>query len=78
MMTNYIGKPESRADGNLKVTGAAKYAAEYNVPALLYGYTVSSHIEKGKIAKFDLSCAEKWRGAGFTVARYAEKCVEVT
>ncbi len=48
MTTNYIGKPQSRIDGKLKVTGAAKYAAEFNVPDLLYGYIVSSHIAKGK------------------------------
>lgn len=46
----------------LKVTGAAKYAAEFNVPDLLYGYIVSSHIAKGKITKFDLSKAESLPG----------------
>jgi xanthine dehydrogenase YagR molybdenum-binding subunit len=40
MTTDYIGKPQSRIDGKLKVTGAAKYAAEFNVPDLLYGYIV--------------------------------------
>ena len=51
--TQYIGKPESRVDGRAKVTGEAKYAAEYNVPDLTYGYVVSSAIAKGKIAKID-------------------------
>ncbi|MCB2409794.1 xanthine dehydrogenase family protein molybdopterin-binding subunit [Hymenobacter lucidus] len=49
--TNYIGKPTSRVEGPAKVTGAAKYAAEYNVPDLAYGYVVSSPIAKGKITK---------------------------
>lgn len=62
MTTNYIGKPESRVDGKLKVTGAAKYAAEYNVPNLHYGFVVSSHIAKGKITKFDLEKAESVPG----------------
>ena len=57
MTTNYIGKPQSRVDGKKKVTGAAKYAAEFNVPDLLYGYIVSSHVAKGKIVKFDLEKA---------------------
>jgi len=57
MEMNYIGKPESRVDGKFKVTGAAKYAAEFNVPDLLYGYIVSSQIAKGKITKFDLEKA---------------------
>ena len=29
--TSYLGKPTSRVDGRAKVTGTAKYAAEYNV-----------------------------------------------
>lgn len=55
--TNYIGRPTSRVDGRAKVTGAAKYAAEYNVPNLLYGYVVSSEVTKGKITKIDASDA---------------------
>ena len=51
--TDYIGKPTSRVDGPAKVTGAAKYAAEFNVPNLLYGYVVSSPITKGKILKIN-------------------------
>jgi len=36
-----------------KVTGAAKYAAEYNVPNLAYGCVVSSAIAKGRIKNID-------------------------
>lgn len=46
-----IGQPISRLEGHLKVTGAAKYAGEYNVSNLLYGYVVNSTITKGKITK---------------------------
>ena len=53
--TNYIGQPTSRVDGRAKVTGQAKYAAEFNVPNLTYGYVVSSEIAKGKIKKIDAS-----------------------
>src|SRR5579875_255717 len=53
MTAKYIGQPQNRVDGPAKVTGAAKYAAEYNVPGLLYGYVVSSAIASGKIAKID-------------------------
>ena len=55
MTTNYIGKPTSRVDGRAKVTGEAKYAAEFNVPNLTYGYVVSSEIAKGKITEIDVS-----------------------
>ena len=47
--TNYFGKPMSRVDGHAKVTGAAKYAAEHNVPGLAYGYAVASAIARGRI-----------------------------
>jgi xanthine dehydrogenase YagR molybdenum-binding subunit len=60
--TNYIGKPQSRVDGKKKVTGAAKYAAEFNVPRLLYGVVVSSAIAKGRITRFDLSKAQETAG----------------
>ncbi|QIP17488.1 xanthine dehydrogenase family protein molybdopterin-binding subunit [Spirosoma aureum] len=52
-MTRYIGKPLSRVDGLDKVTGKAKYAGEFNVPGLAYGYVVSSAIAKGKINRID-------------------------
>ncbi len=52
-----IGTPLSRVDGVDKVTGAAKYAAEYNAPGLLYGVTVSSRIAKGRITAIDEQAA---------------------
>ena len=47
--TSHLGKPTSRVDGRAKVTGAAKYAAEYDVPGLAHGFVVSSAIAKGRI-----------------------------
>jgi xanthine dehydrogenase YagR molybdenum-binding subunit len=49
--TGYVGKPISRVDGNAKVAGVAKYAAEFNVPDLAHGFVVSSAIAKGRIVK---------------------------
>lgn len=57
LTTNYIGKPTSRVDGPLKVTGSAKYTAEYDVPDLLHGYVVNSTIARGKIIAIDVSKA---------------------
>lgn len=57
MSTEHIGKLTSRVDGRAKVTGAAKYAAEYNVPGLVYGVVVSSAIAKGKISRVDATDA---------------------
>jgi xanthine dehydrogenase YagR molybdenum-binding subunit len=62
MATNYIGQPIDRVDGRAKVTGEAKYAAEYNVPNLAYGHVVSSAIAKGKIKNIDASEALRLKG----------------
>jgi len=53
--TSYLGKPTSRVDGRAKVTGAAKYAAEYGAPGLAHGFVVTSAIAKGRIARIDTS-----------------------
>src|SRR5262245_39011203 len=62
MTTDYIGRPISRVDGRAKVTGAAKYAAEYNVPNLAYGCVVSSAIAKGRIKNIDVGEALRLEG----------------
>ncbi len=62
MTTSYIGLPISRVDGRAKVTGAAKYAAEYNVPNLAYGCVVSSAIARGRIKKIDAGAALRLEG----------------
>jgi xanthine dehydrogenase YagR molybdenum-binding subunit len=61
-MTSYIGTPTSRIDGRAKVTGAAKYAAEFNVPGLAHASVVTSTIAKGRVARIDAS--EALRVAG--------------
>src|SRR5262249_18463168 len=52
-----LGKPTSRIDGRAKVTGAAKYAAEYNVPGLAHGFVVTSAIAKGRVGQIDMADA---------------------
>ncbi|WP_295799929.1 xanthine dehydrogenase family protein molybdopterin-binding subunit [Mucilaginibacter sp.] len=48
----------SRVDGRLKVTGRAKYSAEYKVKDLVYGVLVGSTITKGTIKSIDTKKAE--------------------
>lgn len=60
--TPSIGKPVSRLEGHLKVTGSAKYAGEYEADDLLYGYVVNSNITKGKIKSIDTSEVKKMEG----------------
>ncbi|MCS6874799.1 MAG: xanthine dehydrogenase family protein molybdopterin-binding subunit [Pyrinomonadaceae bacterium] len=58
----YIGKEVSRVDGVAKVTGMAKYAAEFQLKNTAYGYIVQSTCPKGTILKIDTSEAEKLPG----------------
>jgi xanthine dehydrogenase YagR molybdenum-binding subunit len=51
--TSYIGTPVSRVDGRVKVTGTAKYAAEYNLPGLAHGFVITSAIARGRIRRID-------------------------
>jgi xanthine dehydrogenase YagR molybdenum-binding subunit len=52
-----IGKPIDRIDGRLKVTGAARYAAEFRVPNVVNAVLVQSTIAAGSITGFDLKAA---------------------
>ena len=54
-MTTYIGTATSRVDGRAKVTGAAKYASEFNTAGLAHASVVTSTIAKGRIARIDAS-----------------------
>jgi xanthine dehydrogenase YagR molybdenum-binding subunit len=53
----HVGSPRSRVDGPLKVTGQARYAAEFAAPGLLHGVIVSSAITRGRILRIDASQA---------------------
>ncbi|MEX3963800.1 hypothetical protein AB4Y42_16565, partial [Paraburkholderia sp. EG286B] len=48
-----IGAPLSRVDGRSKVTGAARYAAEFTATGLVHGAVVNATIARGKIAAID-------------------------
>jgi xanthine dehydrogenase YagR molybdenum-binding subunit len=52
----------SRVDGRLKVMGEARYAAEYELPDLVYGVLVTSTIAHGRIRSFNTIAAEKVPG----------------
>jgi xanthine dehydrogenase YagR molybdenum-binding subunit len=54
--------PINRVDGKLKVTGAAKYFAEYDAPGLLYAVLVGSTITRGTISAIDTRAAENAPG----------------
>ncbi len=57
-----IGQPITRVDGRAKVTGAAKYAAEFRIPNLAQGVLVTSTVGAGTITRIDATAAEKAPG----------------
>jgi xanthine dehydrogenase YagR molybdenum-binding subunit len=57
-----IGAPYVRQDGHAKVTGAAKYAAEFAVPNMVHAYLVTSTVANGSITRMDTSRAERAPG----------------
>ncbi len=50
---NLIGQPFDRTDGLLKVTGEARYAAEFPEARLAHAVLVTSTIARGTIASID-------------------------
>src|SRR5438105_6068329 len=60
--TSGLGPAPSRVDGRLKVTGAAKYSVEFEVPKCAYAWTVESNIAKGKILSIDAEAAQASAG----------------
>ena len=53
-----LGKPMTRVDGRLKVTGAARYAAEFGPSGALFAYALKSSIANGRIASIDTAAAQ--------------------
>lgn len=54
-----IGKPTPRADGRLKVTGAARYTADVRLPGMLYARIIRSPHPHARVRSIDTSAAER-------------------
>jgi xanthine dehydrogenase YagR molybdenum-binding subunit len=61
-MARHLGKETTRVDGIAKVTGRAKYTAEFQVPHIAYGFIVLSTATKGRITAIDTREAEQAAG----------------
>jgi len=61
-MARYLGKETTRVDGIAKVTGKAKYTAEFQVPHVAYGFIVLSTVTKGRITAIETREAEQAAG----------------
>jgi xanthine dehydrogenase YagR molybdenum-binding subunit len=57
-----IGQPIDRVDGRLKVTGRAKYAAEFAVPGVVHAVLVQSTIGAGVITSLEIAGAQAMPG----------------
>jgi xanthine dehydrogenase YagR molybdenum-binding subunit len=55
---NAIGEPLTRVDGPAKVTGRARYAAEFHPDGLAYAATHDSTVPAGRITAIDTAAAE--------------------
>ena len=61
-MTQVVGKPTPRVEGELKVTGKALYSADLTLPDSLWGKCLRSPIAYGRIKRIDTSKALKVPG----------------
>ncbi len=61
-MNAIIGQPVARVDGPAKVTGQARYAAEFRPYNLAFAAIVSSTIPRGRISAIDIAEAEGTEG----------------
>ena len=57
-----VGNPTPRVEGELKVSGQAKYAADVALPGMLWGKLLRSPIASGRIKSIDTSKAEALAG----------------
>jgi xanthine dehydrogenase YagR molybdenum-binding subunit len=62
MSTSPIGRETPRVDGPQKVTGTARYVADYHLHGLLYAVPVEATIANGRVVKLDTAVAEKMLG----------------
>jgi xanthine dehydrogenase YagR molybdenum-binding subunit len=53
----YVGRPLNRVDGPMKVSGAARFAAEFAPEGLAQAVLVCSHIASGRVAAIDTRAA---------------------
>lgn len=58
-----VGKPATRRDALVKVTGEAKYAADVRLPGMLYGKIVRPPAHGATLAEVDVSGAKEVAGA---------------
>ena len=61
-MTQVVGRPTPRVEGELKVTGKAQYSADLKLPETLWGRCLRSSVPYARIKRIDTSKAERVPG----------------
>ena len=61
-MTQVVGRPTPRIEGELKVTGRALYSADVKLPDILWGRVLRSPISSGRITKIHTEKARQVPG----------------
>ncbi len=61
-MTQVVGRPTPRVEGEIKVTGKALYSADLKLPGILWGRCLRSPIPYGRIKRIDISKASQVPG----------------
>ncbi|SDG15578.1 xanthine dehydrogenase family protein molybdopterin-binding subunit [Pelagibacterium luteolum] len=59
---NIISRPLDRIEGPLKVSGRAKYSAEFKLPNMAHGVLVGAAIGKGRVKEIDVKSVEALPG----------------
>ena len=62
MTEQLIGRPLPRVDGRAKVTGTARYAADFNQPGQVYGVIISATVGLGRITGIDSAAVSSMPG----------------
>ena len=77
MTNNVIGKPLARVDGWAKVTGSARYAADFNQESQAYAVIVSATVGLGRVAEIELggSVAHAGRHRGDQPSQLTSPCL---
>ncbi len=57
-----IGQPLTRRDGEQKVTGAARFAADNHPTGMAYAVIVESKIARGRVISFNMEAAKSHSG----------------
>jgi len=62
MNATAIGTPLARVDGRAKVTGGARYAADFNQPGQLHAVLVGATVGLGRVSAIDAGAIERMPG----------------